>query len=473
MQSASKEESGRPLVVVVLAAGLGTRMKSKIPKVLQRICGRPMITWVSQAVSSIDPDRTLVVLGRGVEEVADHLDPGVEVVMQEQQLGTGDAVRACAEALEGFSGDILVMYSDTPLVTGGELAALHESHRQSGSACTLMSVELDDPAHYGRICRGNDGRVNRIVEHRDAGVADSGINEVNAGVYVFRAEELWPALAKVGDDNAQGEIYLTDVIEILASGGGTVRAFSVDDPAVVMGVNSKLDLAEASSLVRRRILDAHMVAGVTVVDPSSTYVDAGVTIGPDTVLEPMTVLAGETVIGAECAVGPSSTVIDTVIGDNVRLVSSYVEGARIASGCLVGPFAYLRPGARLEEGAKAGTFVEIKNSSVGPGSKVPHLSYIGDAEIGSGTNIGAGNITANYDGVNKHKTIIGSGVHTGADTVFVAPVSAGDGSMTGAGSVITGDVAPGDLGIARARQKNIAGYALRKKGSAGKEEGEK
>lgn len=462
MQAASAEESKRSLAVVVLAAGLGTRMKSKTPKVLHALCGKPMISWVSEAIEEIAPDRTLVVLGSGVEAVHQMLPQRTEVVMQAKQLGTGDAVRAAREALDGFAGDILVMYGDTPLVTGEELGGLLAVHAKGEPACTLMSVSVEDPAHYGRVLRDADGRVTRIVEDRDASEEEKKICEVNAGVYVFEAPALWEALAEVGSDNDQGEMYLTDVVEILAGKGQAVLGFTVDDPSVVMGVNSRADLAAAADVMRQRILKRHMLDGVTIVDPATTYVDGGVRIGRDTTLLPMTLLSGDTVIGEDCTIGPSSTVIDSNIDDGVKLVSSYVTGADIAAGCNVGPFAYLRPGARLDPGAKAGTFVEIKNSVIGEGAKVPHLSYVGDAEVGAGTNIGAGNITANYDGMSKHRTSIGKGVHTGADTVFVAPVKVGDGAMTGAGSVITKDVESGALGISRAEQRNIEGYAERK-----------
>lgn len=462
MQFASEEEPRRKLAAVVLAAGLGTRMKSKTPKVLHEVCGKPMIAWVSEAVAAVKPDRVLVVLGEGVESVHQVLPQSTEVVMQAKQLGTGDAVLAAKDALEGFEGDILVMYGDTPLVTGDELGELLKVHSEKAPSCTLMTVELKDPDHYGRVCRDADGRVTHIVEHRDASEEEKKICDVNAGVYVFEAPALWDSLSQVGSDNVQGEMYLTDVIGILAGQRQVVLAHSVEDESVVLGVNSRLDLARAAGIMRQRILERHMLGGVTVRDPGTTYVDGGVRIGRDTVLEPMTVLVGETNVGEDCVVGPSTTLIDSSVDDGCEIVASHVSGAEVAAGCSVGPFCYLRPGARLEAGAKAGTFVEIKNSTVGEQAKVPHLSYIGDAEIGAGTNIAAGNITANYDGVNKHRTVIGSDVNTGADTVFVAPVEVGDGAMTGAGSVITNDVPAGGLGIGRARQKNVEGYAKKK-----------
>lgn len=461
MQSAPAEDHRRALAVIVLAAGLGTRMKSTTAKVLHPVCGRPMIFWVAAAIEGLQADRLLVVLGNGAEEVHQFLPQRAEVVIQAEQLGTADAVAAAREALAGFDGDILVMYGDTPLITGDVLAGLMARHADAKPACTMLAVEMDNPSHYGRVKRDADGRVTRIVEHRDASEAELAIKEVNAGVYVFEAASLWSALEEIGSGNDQGEYYLTDAVGIMAGGGQAVMVHVVDDQTVVMGVNSRVDLAEAARLMRQRILERHMLAGVTVVDPASTYVDAGVVIGRDTTLEPITTLSGSTVIGENCVIGPSATVIDSEVEDDVRLVSSYVVEAKIAAGCVIGPYAYLRPGAVLETGAKAGTFVEIKNSRLGAGAKVPHLSYIGDAEIGGGTNIGAGNITANYDGAAKHRTLIGSNVHTGADSVFVAPVSIGDGAMTGAGSVITEDIPGEALGIARGRQKNVDGFARR------------
>lgn len=456
------EEPKRALAVIVLAAGLGTRMKSKIPKVLHTVCGKPMIEWINAAVVATSPDRMLVVLGSGLEDVHQFLPQSAEVVLQEKQLGTGDAVRVSREVLAGFEGNVLVLYGDTPLVTGNELLGLLATHAAKSPACTLMTVDVDDPGHYGRVCRDADGRVTRIVEYGDATSEELKICEVNAGVYVFDAPSLWEALEEVGSDNSQGEVYLTDVVQILSQRSMVVLTHKVDDPTVIFGVNSRLDLAKAEGIMRRRILEAHMLAGVEIRDPASTYVDADVRIGRDSILEPMTVLRGRTVIGEDCIIGPSSTLIDSSVDDGAAVVASHAHEVDIGAGCSVGPFAYLRPGARLRAGAKAGTFVEIKNSSVGEGAKVPHLSYIGDAEIGAGTNIGAGNITANYDGARKHRTVIGKNVHTGADTTFVAPVKVGDESMTGAGSVITNDVPDGALGIARSRQKNIEEYARKK-----------
>lgn len=464
MQSAANQETGRPLAVIILAAGLGTRMKSKISKVLHEVCGRTMISWVADAVRPLEAERQLVVLGNGRGQVGEALPEGVEIVHQEEQFGTGHAVSVCEQALEGFTGDILVLYGDTPLLRTETLGGLLAAHATGPHACTLLTVGLKEPFGYGRVVRDADGRVTGIIEEQDASDLQKAIREVNAGVYVFAAEKLWPAVAALDRENAQGELYLTDVIGVLATGGESLLAHRVDDAAEIMGVNSRVDLARAAWLMRHRLLEEHMLAGVTVEDPATIYIEAGVRIGSDTLIRPMTTLTGATVIGEDCVIGPSAVLKDTTVDDGAEVISSFLDGAAVGSGCRVGPYAYLRPDARLAEGSRAGTFVEIKNSSVGAGAKVPHLSYIGDAEIGPGTNIAAGNITANYDGVRKHRTVIGGGVHTGADTVFVAPVTVGDGAMTGAGSVITGDVPAGDLGIARCRQRNVESYASRKLG---------
>lgn len=464
MQSAANQEADRPLAIIILAAGLGTRMKSGISKVLHEVCGKPMISWVTDAVRPLQAERHLVVLGNGRSQVEAVLPEGAEAVHQDQQLGTGHAVSVCEPALAGFNGDILVLYGDTPLLRAETLRGLLAAHNTGPHACTLLTVELEEPYGYGRVVRDTDGRVTGIIEEQDAGDQEKAIREVNAGVYVFAADRLWPAIAALDRDNAQGELYLTDVIGVLATASESLLAHRVKDAAEILGVNSRIDLAEAAGLMRRRLLEEHMLAGVTVDDPATTYIEAGVRIGGETLIRPMTTLTGATEIGEDCVIGPSAVLRDTSVADGAEVISSYLDGAAVGSGCRVGPYAYLRPGARLAAGSQAGTFVEIKNSSVGAGAKVPHLSYIGDAEIGPGTNIAAGNITANYDGVSKHRTVIGGGVHTGADTVFVAPVTVGDGAMTGAGSVITGDVPAGGLGIARARQRNVESYASRKLG---------
>ncbi len=450
-----------PLAVVVLAAGLGTRMKSDVPKVLHEVCGRPMLSYVMDAALGVSPDRVVVVVGPGQEAVAEALPEGCETAVQEERRGTGDAVRAGMAPLDGFSGDVLVLYGDVPLMRGEFVAALAQRHHESGAAATLTTARLADPAQYGRIVRDAEDRVARIVEFKDATPVERGIDEINVGVYAIRADLLRPALARLRSDNAQGELYLTDVVHLLIDAGETVATFESDDPDVCVGVNSRVELATVNAAMRRRLLERLMLAGVTVEDPATTYVDWGVEVGRDTVLLAGTHLVGRTSVGAACEIGPATYLHDVSVDDRSRIVSSHLYECVVGPSCKVGPFAYIRPGTVLEEGAKAGTFVEIKKSRIGRGSKVPHLSYVGDTEVGAGANIGAGNITANYDGFEKHATRIGDGVRTGSDTTLVAPVTLGDGAYTAAGSVITHDVPPGALGVARGKQQNIEGYAER------------
>jgi bifunctional UDP-N-acetylglucosamine pyrophosphorylase/glucosamine-1-phosphate N-acetyltransferase len=450
--------------VVILAAGEGTRMRSALPKVLHPICGRPMLLWPLLAARAAGAGRVIVV-DNPARRLEEHLPEDVELAVQEQPRGTGDAVAAGARLLaENADGAVLVVNGDMPLITGEAIAALLAAHAASGAAATLATMELADPAGYGRIVRASDGSVQRVAETKvagDATAAELAIREVNAGLYAFDARTLRESLARLGADNAQGELYLPDVLPLMLQAGRTVRAHPLPDPALALGVNDRVDLATVTALAQQRIHRAHQRAGVTIVDPASTLIEAGVRIGRDTVVEPSTFLRGTTTIGERSAIGPASTIIDSALGDAVSVVHSYLHDASVGDGGKVGPFAYLRPGADLREGAKAGTFVEIKNSTLGAGTKVPHLSYIGDTRIGERSNIGAGTITANYDGHAKHPTTIGAGVRLSVHTSLVAPVTVGDGAYTGAGSVITEDVPAGSLGIARARQRNIEGYAER------------
>src|SRR3954451_17691815 len=431
-------------VAVILAAGQGTRMRSAVPKVLHPICRRPMALWPVHAALEAGAAKVVVVGGpdRALEPV---LPPGAEIAVQQEPLGTGDAVRAAAEHFGDPDTTILVLNGDVPLITPETLQALFTAHEAGGAQATVTTMELDDPAGYGRVVRAADGTVAKIVETKNPGDATAdelAIREGNAGIYAFTAGPLAAALARLTTDNAQGEQYLTDVVLDLEP----VHPHLVDDPTLTLGINDRVDLAVVTGLAQQRINARHQLAGVTITDPRSTVVDVDVTIGQDTVIEPFTSLKGTTAIGARC-----------------RVVHSHLDGATLHDGVSVGPFAYLRPGAVLRAKAKAGTFVEIKNSDIGEGTKVPHLSYIGDADVGPGTNLGAATITANYDGANKHRTTIGSGVRTSVDTTLVAPVSVGDDAFTGAGSVITEDVPPGALGIARARQTNIEDYAERRR----------
>jgi bifunctional UDP-N-acetylglucosamine pyrophosphorylase / glucosamine-1-phosphate N-acetyltransferase len=450
--------------VVILAAGEGTRMRSALPKVLHLICGRPMILWPLLAAREAGAER-VVVVDNPKRLLAEHLPDGIETAIQEQPLGTGDAVAAASGKIDP-DAPVVVINGDMPLITGEAIHAAVAAHTEADAAATLASMELEDPSGYGRVIRDGDGAVERVAETKTAGDATAeelSIREVNAGLYVFDGGALVAALNSLSGENAQGELYLPDVVPVLRAAGKTVIAHPLADANLALGVNDRVDLAHVTRLAQERIHEAHQLAGVTIVDPASTLIEATVAIGADTTIEPSTFLRGRTRIGARCCVGPATTIIDSTLADEVVVRHSYLDGATAAAGVTIGPFAYLRPKAVLQENAKAGTFVEIKNSTVGPGSKVPHLSYVGDADIGEGSNLGAGTITANYDGREKHRTTIGSGVKIAVDTSFVAPVTVGDDAYTAAGSVITEDVPPGALGVARQRQKNIEGYAERRR----------
>jgi bifunctional UDP-N-acetylglucosamine pyrophosphorylase/glucosamine-1-phosphate N-acetyltransferase len=446
--------------VVILAAGEGTRMRSALPKVLHPICGRPMILWPLLAALEAAAER-VVVVDNPRRLLDGQLPEGVELVVQAEPRGTGDAVAAAAGLIDA-AAPVLVINGDMPLITPDAIRGLIEAHGDAGA--TIATMELADPTGYGRVVRDAEGNVEGVVETKvpgDATPEQLAIREVNAGLYMFDGGALLAALDAPSTRTAQGEAYLPGVLPALRGAGRAVRAHPLPDPELALGVNDRVELAVVTRLAARRIVEAHQRAGVTVVDPGSTLIEADVRIGADTTIEPSTFLRGRTSIGAGATIGPLTTVIDSELGDGVVVRHAYLDGARAAAGVTIGPFAYLRPGARLEEDAKAGTFVEIKNSTVGPGAKVPHLSYIGDAEIGAGSNIGAGSITANYDGRDKHRTKIGDRVHVSVDTAFVAPVSVGDDAYTAAGSVITEDIPPGALGVARQRQTNKEGYAAR------------
>jgi len=450
--------------VVLLAAGEGTRMRSSLPKVLHPICGRPMILWPLLAARAAGAERAIVV-DNPRQLLREHLPDDVEIAIQQEPRGTGDAVAAAAPLLDP-DAPVLVVNGDMALLTGDAVKEQVAAHEAAGAALTLGSVELSDPTGLGRVIRGADGAVERIAESKapgDATEEELAIREVNAGLYLFAGRALLDALGSLGSDNAQGELYLPDTVPLLAARGDLVQGHPLDHPNLPVGVNDRVELALVTRAIQDRIHRAHQRAGVTIVDPASTLIDATVAIGADTTIEPSTFLRGATRIGERCIVGPLSTVIDSDLADEVAVRHSYLERARAADRVVIGPFAYLRPQAVLHADAKAGTFVEIKNSTVGEGSKVPHLSYIGDTEIGEGTNIGAGTITANYDGRRKHRTTIGDRVKVSVDTAFVAPVTVGDDAYTAAGSVITKDVPPGALGVARQRQTNIEGYADRGK----------
>jgi bifunctional UDP-N-acetylglucosamine pyrophosphorylase/glucosamine-1-phosphate N-acetyltransferase len=450
-------------VVVILAAGEGTRMRSETPKLLHPLCGRTMIGWAVAAAGDAGAERVVVVEGPG-RELEPVLNGRVEFAVQERPLGTADAVRAAAGQLGG-AGTVIVFNGDTPLVTGSTLRELADAHARSGAAATIGTTVLEDPSGYGRVVRGPDGTVERVVETKNPGDAtelELHIREVNTGIFAFDAGELLSALEQVSNENAQGEHYLPDVLPILRSHERTVGAFELSDATALIGVNDRVGLAHARARAQQLIHERHMLAGATIVNPEATVIDVDVEIEQDAVIAPFSSLHGATTIGSASAIGPLSTLIDARVGRGSQVIHSYVNDAEIGDRVSVGPFAYLRPGTILREGSKAGTFVEIKNSDVGAGTKIPHLSYIGDADVGEGTNLGAATITANYDGTNKHRTTIGDRVKTSVDTTLVAPVSVGDDAYTGAGSVITKDVPPGALGIARERQRNIEDYAERR-----------
>jgi len=430
---------------VVLAAGKGTRMKSNRAKVLHTLCGVPMVNYVIEALKPLAPERLLVVVGHQADLVRGVLPEEAETVLQREQLGTGDAVRVALEALEGEEeGVLLVVNGDGPLISDRTLEELVERHRSAGVGATVLVAELEDPRGLGRVVE--DAGVVRIVEERDATEEERAIGLVNLGLYAFDLSEIRDAIGKVNADNGQGELYLTDVLEIIGRRSRAVT-YRLKDLEEANLVNDRSQLARAEEILRRRILDAHMREGVTVRDPVSTHIEASVEIGRDTVILPGSFLRGATKIGSDCVIGPSADLLDTVVGDGARVEHSVGRGAEVGEGATVGPYAFLRPGTVLGPDAKVGAYCEVKNTRVGRGSKVPHLSYVGDAEIGEDANLGAGTITANYDGVNKHKTTIGDGAFTGVNTNLIAPVTIGDGAYLGAGSVVNKDIPPGKLAV--------------------------
>src|SRR4051794_23339496 len=449
-------------LVLVMAAGEGTRMRSSTPKMLHPVCGRPMVAWPILAAREAGAGRVAAIVSPG-RDLSAGLPEGVETVEQPQADGTGGAIRAALPLIEEAE-TVLVLSGDVPLISVETISGLLQAH-EGPQAATMLTIELDDPGSYGRVVRDEDGWVERVVEAKAAGDADASqlaIREINAGTYAFDAAPLASALQGLSNDNAQGEYYLPDVFPALREAGHSVAAHLADDLAVTMGVNNRVDLAAVEAEGRRRLLEAHMLAGVTVVDPVSTWVDAGVEIAADARIEPGTSLRGATEVGAGSTVGPLTTLTDSKLGRDVTVPHSYLVECEVDDGAQVGPFAYLRPGAELAADAKVGAFVEVKNSQIGEGAKVPHLAYVGDAEIGAGSNLGAGSITANYDGFRKNRTTIGRNVRIGVDTMLIAPVEVGDGAYTGAGAVIKSDVPEGALAVSENEQRNIEGYADRK-----------
>ncbi|MGW7368107.1 bifunctional UDP-N-acetylglucosamine diphosphorylase/glucosamine-1-phosphate N-acetyltransferase GlmU [Streptomyces sp. NPDC054841] len=464
--------ANRPAAVVVLAAGEGTRMKSKTPKVLHEIAGRSLVGHVVSAARELEPEQLVVVVGHASEQVKEHLAThyaGTRTAFQAEQNGTGHAVRMALEELgQAPDGTVVVVCGDTPLLSGETLTALTSTHAADGNAVTVLTAEVPDSTGYGRIVRdAATGAVTAIVEHKDATEAERAIREINSGVFAFDGQLLADALGKVRTDNSQGEEYLTDVLGILREAGHRVGASVAGDHREILGINNRVQLAEARGLLNERLLERAMMAGVTVVDPASVLVDVTVTFERDAVIHPGTQLLGATHVAEDAEVGPNTRLRDTTVGRGARVDNAVAEGAVIGESASVGPYAYLRPGTKLGLKAKAGTYVEMKNATIGEGTKVPHLSYVGDATIGEYTNIGAASVFVNYDGEAKHHTTIGSHCKTGSDNMFVAPVTVGDGAYTAAGSVITKDVPPGSLAVARGQQRNIEGWVARKRpGSA-------
>jgi bifunctional UDP-N-acetylglucosamine pyrophosphorylase / glucosamine-1-phosphate N-acetyltransferase len=438
------ERQEAPIFAAVLAAGKGTRMRSNRAKVLHTICGVPMVNYVISALEPVGPERTLVIVGHQADQVRSVLPPGIVSVLQEEQNGTGDAVRTALESIDEEEGVLLVVNGDGPLISGRTLVELVERHRAAGVGATVLVAELEDATGLGRVME--DAGVVRIVEEKDATEAEKEIRLVNLGLYAFDLAEIRHALGLVGTENAQGELYLTDALEIIGrrSRAVTYRVKNLEEANLV---NDRAQLALAEEILRRRILDAHMRAGVTVRDPASTHIEASVEIGRDTVILPGTFLRGETKIGSDCVIGPSADLLDTAVGDGALVEHSVGRGAAVGPGANVGPYAYLRPGTVLGEVSKVGAYCELKNTRVGAGSKVPHLSYVGDAEIGEGANLGAGTITANYDGKDKHRTTIGDGVFTGINTSLIAPVTIGENAYLGAGSLVNKDIPPGKMAV--------------------------
>lgn len=449
-------------------------MKSKRPKVLHEVAGRPMVRYVVDAVRRAGAERIIVVVGKGADMVRAALaDADVEFIEQAEQLGTGHAVMQAAPALRNFAGSVVVTCGDAPLLRAETIAALLSEHERAGAAATILTALVDNPAGYGRIIRESGasdgaeaGKILRIVEDADATHEERRIREINSGTYCFRAPELLAALERIVPDNAQGEYYLPDAVQVLVQQGRLVQAVTAADADEVLGVNTRVELARAEALLRRRIVREWMLAGVTVVDPETVYIDAEVRLSPDVTLLPFTFLRGATYVAEDCRIGPHAEIEDSILEQGATVERSIVRGSRIGRGASVGPYSFVRPGTELEEGARVGAFVELKQSRIGPGSKVPHLSYIGDAEIGRDVNIGAGTITCNWNGFEKNKTFIGDGARIGSNTNLIAPVRIGKGAFTGAGSSIHRDVPDDALALERSEQKIIEGWAVRRRQKA-------
>ena len=456
----------RPAAVVVLAAGEGTRMRSSVPKVLHAVGGRTLVHHAVEAAAALEPEHLVVVVGHGRDQVTAHLAavaPKAATAVQPEQLGTGHAVQCALAELPELSGTVVVTYGDVPLLTSEVLTALLQAHQDQADAVTILTAHLDDPTGYGRVLRAEDGSVTAVVEQKDATDEQRAITEVNSGVYAFAADVLRDALGRLDTDNAQGELYLTDVVAHATAGGHRVGAVAVQDTWAVEGVNDRVQLAAVHRELNRRTVERWMRAGATVVDPDSTWIDVEVTVGQDVTIEPNTLLRGSTSIASGALIGPNCHLVDTAVGEGAEVSNATTYDATIGPDATVGPFTYLRPGTVLGRGAKAGGFVEMKKAELGDDAKVPHLSYVGDATIGAGSNIGAGTIFANYDGVAKHHSRVGAHSFVGSDSVLVAPADIADGAYVAAGSTVTGPVGPGELAVARAKQRSIAGWVARRR----------
>ncbi len=451
------------LVTVILAAGKGTRMKSSLPKVLHRVGGKPMLQHVLDAAKSAGSKRNVVVVGFGGEAVQAAMGNQAEFVIQKEQLGTGHAVLQTKSLLEEEEGTVMVLCGDTPLLTGNLLRKLYDAHCETGAKATVLTAIMENPDGYGRIVHMPDGTVEKIVEHKDATEEERGIKEVNSGIYCFAAKDLFAALGEVKNDNAQGEYYLPDVLEILRKEGKKIWAVSTEDDESTLGINSRSQLAQAEGILRRRKNEELMAEGVTLMDPSSTFIDADVKIGKDTVIYPFTWIEGKSVIGENCEIGPNVRLQNVTVGNGVTGQFTYAHDAVIDDGVVLGQFVHIRPDTHLMEKVKIGNFVEVKNSNVGKGTKLPHLSYIGDCDMGANVNMGCGTITVNYDGKKKFRTVVGDNAFIGCNSNLVAPVTVEDNAYVGAGSTITKTVPANHLAIARARQTNVDNWLAKRK----------
>ncbi len=447
------------LRAVILAAGKGTRMRSKLPKVLHKVGGKPMLQHVLDAADAAGAAEKIVIVGHEAELVEAMVGEQGKIVLQAEQLGTGHAVMQTQDALADFKGTVMILCGDTPLLDGAELKKFYEAHVQSGAAATVLTAHMDNPFGYGRIVRDAEGNVQGIVEEKDADAQQKLIKEVNTGIYCLECPLMFEVLSTLTCDNAQGEYYLTDVLTKLNAAGRKVGGVVTEDSDMVMGINSRRQLAEAESVMRERILGKLMDAGVTIMDPASTFIESSVKIGRDTIIYPFTWLEGTTEIGEDCEIGPNVRFTNVKIGSGNHLQFMYGHDCQVCDGVTAGPYVHLRPDTVIGNKVKIGNFVEVKNSHIGVGTKLPHLTYIGDSDIGSGVNMGCGCITVNYDGKKKYRTVIEDNAFVGCNTNLVAPVTVKAGSYIGAGSTITKEVPENSLAIARAKQKNIEGWA--------------